>query len=759
MKRLIRAYTEIRSKYDAEFMNSITDDVDPEWEVVAHKSVQDYDGFYTDYTLYTDGNTYICMFGDKDIYYPDPDNADFECETYEEAMEWFNSYEGFNEDDIYSSEEIRDNWFDLDWDDQLNLMKKFVQKYKGTKVFEDFANSVDVDVEDIIDSFSDAEAHGDIKISYNQQKDSDFANDDIYSAQDSSNADIWWYFTTHGVQPGSIPRRANVENIIDTPEGTYVALDCVLTTKELEYYDMKEKSPVTSNISAASQSLRHIQVGDLSVEQDIEGDKIYYVFTDDVDNEEDCHEAIFYTSSLAGLKSYNPALYRAWIKKYGEGSVFSAESSENYEDEIQEISQEFTSENTSINSGRLPAIFNMVNFEPGTINLDYGGGRFDNVAEYLTQYDVINLVYDPYNRSKEHNSEVIRTIRAAGGADTATCSNVLNVIKEPEVRINVLKNIKKLVKPSGTVYITVYEGTGRGNEGPTKSGYQLNKKTADYLEEIQKVFPDAKRKGKLITATNNSSVESSTNIDDVEWNLDELRSEVYTKLLEVMQTPEFGFSKDEAKEYCNVDCQISDGYVIVQVGAEVSYEGMEEIAEALNPIIQSVDPDAYFDMEDPGLMSAWIRYDEVIDSSTNINGGTYEPSIDATEYDEPNMLDNYQEELDFIVDVDIKVVDESYWDYTLGSYDWSRDGNNNEWYGSEYHVRLDDSSGIEEKVRDMIGNNVPKTPGIYHLHCYANLVYDVSDIADYGSEIDTDSAIVHWNESDSTLENLTITEL
>lgn len=183
--------------------------------------------------------------------------------------------------------------------------------------------------------------------------------------------------------------------------------------------------------------------------------------------------------------------------------LFTVKASDDFFDEIQEIGQEFTSENTSINAKRLPAIFNMVNFEAGTVNLDYGGGKFDNVAEYLTQYDVVNLVYDPYNRSSEHNSEVIGLIRKHGGADTATLSNVLNVIKEPEVRINVLKNINKLLKSNGTLYITVYEGTGKGDEGPTKSGYQLNKKTADYLEEIQQVFPDAKRKGKLIICHKN----------------------------------------------------------------------------------------------------------------------------------------------------------------------------------------------------------------------------------------------------------------
>lgn len=217
-----------------------------------------------------------------------------------------------------------------------------------------------------------------------------------------------------------------------------------------------------------------------------------------------------------------------WFDNYSVGDeeydddIYGAESADSsYEDDIQEIGQEFTSENTSINSGRLPAVFNMVSFEPGTVNLDYGGGKFDNVAEYLTQYDVVNLVYDPYNRTAEHNKEVIRLIREHGGADTATCSNVLNVIKEPEVRLNVLKNIKKLVKSGGTVYITVYEGKGNASEGPTKSGYQLNRKTADYTEEVQKVFPDATRKGKLIVATNSgggvtSSTNSSLNIEDVD---------------------------------------------------------------------------------------------------------------------------------------------------------------------------------------------------------------------------------------------------
>ena len=192
---------------------------------------------------------------------------------------------------------------------------------------------------------------------------------------------------------------------------------------------------------------------------------------------------------------------------------------------IKDIDQEFTSENTSINDKKVPAVFTEIGhtLKPGTINVDYGGGRFDNVAEYLTQYDIINLVIDPFNRSKEHNQEVISTLRAAGGADTATCANVLNVIKEQKNRIDVLKNIRRCVKPGGTIYFWISEGgstrdtfdrkTGelkkkgvRKQSGETSKGYQLKWLTEDYLDEIRSVFPDAKQKSRtsqMIIAHNN----------------------------------------------------------------------------------------------------------------------------------------------------------------------------------------------------------------------------------------------------------------
>lgn len=71
------------------------------WEEVKSKQVPDTDGFFTDYTLYFNPFTgeYMCMFGDKDIYTPDFDYADWSGDNEQEALEWFNDYEGFVEDE------------------------------------------------------------------------------------------------------------------------------------------------------------------------------------------------------------------------------------------------------------------------------------------------------------------------------------------------------------------------------------------------------------------------------------------------------------------------------------------------------------------------------------------------------------------------------------------------------------------------------------------------------------------------------------
>ena len=91
-----------------EYINSAYESDVSDWEELASKSVEDSDGFYTDYTLYTDGQTYICMFGDKDLYGPDASYADYETESEQDAWDWFNSYTGFADE-----EDEEDEYYDI----------------------------------------------------------------------------------------------------------------------------------------------------------------------------------------------------------------------------------------------------------------------------------------------------------------------------------------------------------------------------------------------------------------------------------------------------------------------------------------------------------------------------------------------------------------------------------------------------------------------------------------------------------------------
>lgn len=73
------------------------------WSEVDHKSVIDSDGFYTDYTLYKNNeNKFRTVFGDRDIYRPE-DTYDMDFDSEKEALEFFNSYKGFEEDDYFES--------------------------------------------------------------------------------------------------------------------------------------------------------------------------------------------------------------------------------------------------------------------------------------------------------------------------------------------------------------------------------------------------------------------------------------------------------------------------------------------------------------------------------------------------------------------------------------------------------------------------------------------------------------------------------
>lgn len=140
--------------------------------------------------------------------------------------------------------------------------------------------------------------------------------------------------------------------------------------------------------------------------------------------------------------------------------------------------QKYTSKATSINSARLPSAIKKIDWEQykGSIVLDIGGGKFNNVKDYLlNNYNITLYIYDPYNRSKEEND-----LALSCKPTLVICNNVLNVIDSDE---SIIELIKLVISYSVSFVFSIYEGDKTGVPKVTgKDQYQRNQKTKDYLK-------------------------------------------------------------------------------------------------------------------------------------------------------------------------------------------------------------------------------------------------------------------------------------
>jgi hypothetical protein len=150
--------------------------------------------------------------------------------------------------------------------------------------------------------------------------------------------------------------------------------------------------------------------------------------------------------------------------------------------------QEFTSAKTSINSKRLPAIYNKLNWSklrrdsvsiPPVVLpvvLDVGAGKhIEHIEKFVESQGFAYAPYDPYNLPKDINRVSLRLKPAV-----VICSNVFNVIKEKEVHYEIHKLIRDKNCP---FFITIYEGDRSLAGHPTMNNqcYQRNETIDTYL--------------------------------------------------------------------------------------------------------------------------------------------------------------------------------------------------------------------------------------------------------------------------------------
>ena len=148
--------------------------------------------------------------------------------------------------------------------------------------------------------------------------------------------------------------------------------------------------------------------------------------------------------------------------------------------------QTYTSKNTSINSGKLPAVYRKANLSAPLV-MDYGCGKYiDHIQKHVNDQHRTYLPFDPYNQPEVRNTATATIIRNALHRKLPVdviCSNVLNVIDDDMTVCEIAQLIENIVTESGgTGYITVYEGNRSGTGKRTGSDqYQRNEPLRNYL--------------------------------------------------------------------------------------------------------------------------------------------------------------------------------------------------------------------------------------------------------------------------------------
>ena len=142
-------------------------------------------------------------------------------------------------------------------------------------------------------------------------------------------------------------------------------------------------------------------------------------------------------------------------------------------------------------------------------------------------------------------------------------------------------------------------------------GFNWNKIKDVYMENTAKKVLDYFVKEYDSWGEDFSSINSAEEVDS---KYQKLYDELYKEAKKFMMSPKISFPENEVDEYLVIDINDVDkshGFdnpmVMVEVRAELSYDSMFELSEQLDKVITKYDKNAYFDIDEPGIMSAFIE--------------------------------------------------------------------------------------------------------------------------------------------------------
>lgn len=103
----------------------------------------------------------------------------------------------------------------------------------------------------------------------------------------------------------------------------------------------------------------------------------------------------------------------------------------------------------------------------------------------------------------------------------------------------------------------------------------------------------------------NDEINASSDITSAQkTSVDEIKTKIWKAASAKME--DMGFSVDEIPDYLFVEVNQEDDHIRVEVRAELTYKGLTKLTDELDPIVQSVDEDSYFEPVEPGIAEAYI---------------------------------------------------------------------------------------------------------------------------------------------------------
>lgn len=241
-----------------------------------------------------------------------------------------------------------------------------------------------------------------------------------------------------------------------------------------------------------------------------------------------------------------------------------------------------------------------------------------------------------------------------------------------------------------------------------------------------------------------------------------LKEELKSAVTDTMLSEELGFYENEVEQYSAVDVYVKDNNIVCEIRAEVSYDGLMELCDKCNLVVEKYYKDAYFDPEEPGIATAYIPIDDV----TGVITAMEDSMIDPPDYEEPDVFDEeFELEID-LTGVVVKVEDDTL-DLDESSIEITPDSGDDD-FVNDYGMYIDDVSGVEEKILELVKKDIPDAEGKYKLSGYAYLIYNVEGLEmyterygedDFDETVYTDRAKKSYDASKSYTKNLTVRKM